>query len=198
VTTRRAACAAVLLLVCAASCRRETAAPSRDLRFARERVVVEVSPGRTRVAGWYWFSNDSDAPLELSLFYPFPVDSVHLYPSEILVERERGSGREPLGFARQETGVVWRMAFGPREETAVRVEYVQEILDRHAVYIVTTTRHWARPIDVAEFEFRVPADIGNVNLSFVPDTKEAAGDTAVYRLKRTRFMPTGDLVVTWD
>jgi hypothetical protein len=44
-----------------------------------------------------------------------------------------------------------RTRFAPREEKVVRVEYVQEIREKRAIYIVTTTKQWMRSIDLAEF-----------------------------------------------
>jgi hypothetical protein len=103
-----------------------------------------------------------------------------------------------MGFVRESAGVAWRLTFGPREEKAVRVEYVQGIRQRKAIYIVTTTKQWMRPIELAEFEFRVPAALEGVRLSFEPDRTEVLGDTVVYRLARTQFMPDSDLTVTWE
>jgi hypothetical protein len=90
------------------------------------------------------------------------------------------------------------MELEAREEKVVRVDYVQEILRPRAVYIVTTTREWRRPIELAEFEFRIPSALDSVHLSFEPDTRTVVGDTVVYYMRRTDFMPDEDLVVTWS
>ena len=189
--------ATALALAAAVSCAKQEAAPPSPVRFVREHVRVEPSEGRTRVVGTYSFRNNSDTACDVGMRYPFPVDRGHLYPLRIRVDEERDRGPEPMGFVREEAGIAWRMRFAPRQEKAVRVEYVQEILEKRAIYIVTTTRQWMRPIDIAEFEFRVPAALEGVRLSFEPDRTEVVGDTVVHRMTRAQFMPESDLTVTW-
>jgi hypothetical protein len=190
--------AAVLVLATTASCAKQEARPQSAVKFVREHVRVEPADGRTRVVGIYSFRNDSDSACGVGMRYPFPIDRGHLYPMLIRVCEERSGGTEPMGFVHEEAGVAWQLRFAPREEKVVRVEYVQEIREKRAIYIVTTTRQWMRPIDVAEFEFRVPASLEGVRLSFEPDCSEAVGDTTVFRMTRREFMPDSDLTVTWE
>ncbi len=180
------------------SCAKQEAVPSSPVRFVREYVMVEPSEGWTRVVGIYLFRNDSDTPCGIGMRYPFPIDRGHLYPTRIRVHEERDGVLEPMGFVRENAGIAWRLTFGPREERVVRVEYVQGICERKAIYIVTTTKQWMRPIELAEFEFRVPAALEGVRLSFEPDRTEVVGDTVVYRMARAQFMPDSDLTVTWE
>ena len=94
--------------------------------------------------------------------------------------------------------VLWKMEMDPRGETVIRVDYVQDIKRSHAVYIVTTTKEWKRPIELAEFEFRIPPELTDVELSFEPDRSDTVGDTLVLFMARRDFMPDADLVVTWQ
>lgn len=197
---RIAALAAALAMATALSCaeQEEAAAPPSPVRFVREHVRVEPSERQTRVVGIYSFRNDSDTPCDVGMRYPFPVDRGHLYPMRIRVHEERGGVPEPMGFVRESTGIAWRLRFAPREEKVVRVEYVQEIREKRAVYIVTTTKQWMRPIDLAEFEFRIPATLKGARLSFEPDRSEVVGDTTVYHVALREFMPESDLTVVWE
>jgi hypothetical protein len=190
--------AAALLLACAVACARQEQAPVSPVRFVRERVVVEVAEGQTRVVGTYVFRNTSDGPRDEAMFYPFPIDREHLYPSRVEVEEQRGDSLAPLGFTPRDMGVAWRLRFDAGEERVVRVEYSQRTLARRAVYIVTTTKSWRRPIERAEFEFRVPATLRGVRVSFEPDRVASVGDTVLYIMAREQFMPDEDLVVTWE
>lgn len=190
--------AAALLLVCAVACERQEQPPVSPVRFVRERVVVEVAEDHTRVVGTYVFRNTSDGPRDEPMFCPFPIDRGHLYPSQVEVEEQRGDSLAPLGFASRDMGVAWRLWLDAGEERVVRVEYTQRTLARRAVYIVTTTKLWRRPIERAEFEVRVPAALRGVRLSFEPDRVESAGDTVLYLMTREQFMPDEDLVVTWE
>jgi hypothetical protein len=181
------------------SCRSGEPEPATGvpLRFYREHVTVEPSDGRVRVVGVYYFRNESDEPLSTPIRYPFPVDRYQVMPFRIRVWEETGEDLRPLGFTREDASVRWRMQFAPRGERTVRVEYVQEIKKNRAVYIVTTTHEWGRPIELAEFEFRVPAHFEDVELSFEPDHTSVSGDTIVHYLRETDFLPDSDLTVTW-
>ncbi len=178
--------------------RSESEISERPLNFVREYVVVEPSPGRTRVVGTYHIRNDSDHPAEMGILYPFPVDRDHLSPHVVRLWEDTDDGFRTKGFTRREADILFTLVFEPREEKVFRAEYVQRIVDRHAVYIVTTTRRWERPIELAEFEFRIPASLVDVELSFEPDTTETLGDTTVHFLRRESFYPSEDLVVTWS
>ncbi len=195
--------ATVCLAICASgllSCDegRPEASPALPVTFYREYVIVEPAQGRTRVDGTYYFRSVEDEPLAIAIHYPFPVDRHHLYPLRIGAWQLVDGAWKPLGYKRSATGIGWDMTFAPGEERAVRVEYVQETRRNHAIYIVTTTKLWGRPIEVAEFEFRIPTDLPNVRLSFEPDREEARGDTTVYYMRRTGFLPDEDLTVTWE
>jgi hypothetical protein len=181
------------------SCRSESPEPATGtpLHFFREHVTVEPSDGRVRVVGIYHFRNESDRPLETGIRYPFPVDRNHMNPFRVRVWEFVNDEPRPVGFVHGDMSVAWRMEFSPREERSVRVEYVQEIKRNRATYIVTTTQAWRRPIDLAEFEFRVPAHLEDVELSFEPDRADVEGDTIVYYMRAESFLPDADLTVTW-
>jgi hypothetical protein len=179
--------------------RRESEArPQSPVRFYREYVTVEPAPDLTRVSALYYFRNGSDEAIEQAISYPFPVDRFHQYPRIVRVWEVTEKGLRPMGFSPRRRSVLWMMRFGPREEKIVRVDYTQDISRPRAVYIVTTTKHWQRPIELAEFEFRVPSTLDSVRLSFEPDTTSVSGDTMVYYMRREQFMPDEDLVVTWS
>ena len=170
---------------------------SNPVTFYREYVTVEPSRGRTSVSALYYFRNTSDRPVQQLISYPFPVDRFHLYPRTVRVWEKTADGLRPMGFVHRERSVRWSMRFGPGEEKVVRVDYTQEIRRPHARYIVTTTKYWERPIDLAEFEFRVPASLDSVRLSFDPDRRSVSGDTVIYYMRREQFMPDDDLNITW-
>ncbi len=190
----------VLICVLCASCDRagpEPEAVPGPVSFWREYVVVEPSDGRTRVVGDYYFRNTTDDTVAIGVSYPFPVDAYHAIPSKVRAWSLDGEQPAPFGFVNDGNAIRWRMEFEPREERRFRVEYVQATPRGRARYIVMTTRLWGKPIELAEFEFRVPASLGNVELSFEPDRVEMRGDTTFYYMKRSPFMPDRDLEVRW-
>ncbi len=189
-------------LTCAACASCDRTGPKPDevagpVSFDREYVVVRPSDGRTRVRGDYYFRNTTDDTLSATMSYPFPVDTYHGVPLKIRAWAYEGDEPRIIGFINEGDAIRWSMNFGPREERRIRVEYVQMTSRNRARYIVKTTRQWGKPIELAEFEFRVPGSLGDVSLSFKPDRVETLGDTTVYYMKRTSFMPDSDLEVRW-
>ncbi len=174
---------------------------------------MDVRPGTLEVRGVYHFLSSSKDPLVASVFYPFPLDSTHLYPDSIeirILNAERrapnagtpdsGLRRSDFGvrtFTRQDSGVAFRMRFQPGAEDSFFACYRQPIKTNSATYIVTTTRKWKRPIDLAQFRVTVPASFMDVVLTYSPDSVAKTESTVSYFFARKRFFPDRDVVVTW-
>lgn len=180
-----------LVVLCAVlasvSCRK--AAPASPVHFAREEIVMDVRPGTLEVRGMYHFTCSAKEPLVASVFYPFPLDSTHLYPDSIEIRQH--------AFERQDSGVAFRMRFRPEAEDSFFAYYRQPLKANSATYIVTTTRKWKRPIDLAQFRVTVPAGFKDVKLTFKPDSVVQSDSTVSYFFTRKKFYPDKDVVVTW-
>jgi hypothetical protein len=174
---------------------------------------MDVRPGTLEVRGMYHFLCSAKEPLVASLFYPFPLDSTHLYPDSIEVrtpnvERQTPNARtsdsglpssalELHTFLRQDSGVSFRMQFRPGAEDSFFAYYRQPLKANSATYIVTTTRKWKRPIDLARFRVTVPAGFMDVKLTFKPDSVRKSDSSVSYFFTRRKFFPDKDVVVTW-
>jgi len=193
--------AAALLALSLGSCGQTGPGPNAvrgPVRFYREFVIVEVAEGRTSVEGRYYFRNASDDSVEASMSYPFPVDAHHSPPTNIELFRVEGDTLWPMGFRQRQDHIIWRMRMTPRGEQQALVRYSQRTPRGRAKYIVTTTRLWDEPIELAEFEFRVPVTLRGVQTSFEPETVATRNDTVFYRVSWTGFMPDQDLEVRWE
>ncbi len=177
----------LLLLLLAAACRKT--APAGLVHFAREEIAMDVRPGTLEVRGTYHFKCSAKEPLVASVFYPFPLDSTHLYPDSIDIRQH--------GFQKQDSGVSFRMRFRADTEDSFFAFYRQPLKANSATYIVTTTRKWKRPIDVAQFRITVPASFKDVKLTFRADSVVKADSLVTYYFTRKRFFPDKDVTVTW-
>jgi len=203
----RLALVVLWVVLASVSCRR--AEPQSPVHFAREEIAMDVRSGTLEVRGVYHFTCSAKEPLVASLFYPFPLDSTHLYPDSIevrmpndaapltlaLSQREREGVR--VSFVRQDSGVSFRMRFQPNAEDSFFAYYRQPLKVNSATYIVTTTRKWKRPIDLAQFRVTVPADLKDVSLTFKPDSVVTSDSTVSYFFTRKKFFPDKDVTVTW-
>ena len=202
------------LPLASATCRKT--APGSPVHFAREEIAMDVKPGTLEVRGTYHFTCSAKEPLVASLFYPFPLDSTHLYPDSIeirmpnadrqtpndaasltlaLSQREREGVR--VSFVRQDSGVSFHMQFRPGAEDSFFAYYRQPLKTNSATYIVTTTRKWRRPIDLAHFRVTVPLSFENVVLTYKPDSIARTDSTISYFFAREKFYPDKDVKVTW-
>jgi hypothetical protein len=169
------------------SCRK--AVQESPVHFAREEIAMDVRPGTLEVRGMYHFLCSAKQPLVASVFYPFPLDSTHLYPDSIEIRQH--------GFQKQDSGVSFRMEFRPSAEDSFFAYYRQPLKANSATYIVTTTRKWRRPIDVARFHVTVPESFKDMSLTFKPDSVRKSGRSVSYFFTRRKFFPDKDVTVTW-
>jgi hypothetical protein len=188
------------------ACRK--AKPVSPIHFAREEIAMDVRPGTLEVRGMYHFTCSSKEPLVASVFYPFPLDSTHLYPDSIELRTSnanrqsadsevRSSALELRTFMRQDSGVAFRMRFRPEAEDSFFAYYRQPLKVNSATYIVTTTRKWKRPIDLARFRVTVPASFKDVSLTFKADSVTRSDSNVTYFFTRKKFYPDRDVTVTW-
>jgi hypothetical protein len=182
----RALCGAIFLLAIV-SCRKPVSVG--PVHFAREEIAMDIRPGVLEVRGMYHFTSSAKEPLIASVLYPFPLDSLHPFPDSIDI---RGHG-----FQRQDSGVSFQMRFRPGAEDSFFAYYRQPLKAKSATYIVTTTRKWNRPIDVAQFRVTVPAGFRDVKLTFVPDSVVKSDSAVSYFFTGRRFFPDRDVTVTW-
>jgi hypothetical protein len=180
---RRLVLGLMLLLACRGS-------RLRQIHFAREEVDVVVRPGTVEVTGVYHIANLSADTLLGMFFYPFPLDSLTPYPDSISLPG--------MYYTRSDTGLLVRMKLPARAEESMRVYYRQQLRANRALYIVTTTRRWPRPIDRAAFRVTVPAGLQGARVSFEPDSVEHTDSTLTWLRTFTKFRPAEDVIVTWD
>jgi hypothetical protein len=198
---------ALCLWLLLSGCRK--AEPASPVHFAREEIAMDVKSGTLEVRGMYHFTCSAKEPLVASVFYPFPLDSTHLYPDSIelrtpsdaapltlaLSQREREGVR--VSFVRQDSGVAFRMRFRPNAEDSFFAYYRQPLKTNSATYIVTTTRKWKRAIDLARFRVTVPANFRDVRLTYKSDSIAKSDSTVTYFFTRKKFYPDRDVTVTW-
>ena len=169
---------------------------------------MDVRPGTLEVRGMYHFQCSAKEPLVASVFYPFPLDSTHLYPDSIELRTSnanrqggdsgvRSSALGPRTFVRQDSGVAFRMRFRPEAEDSFFAYYRQPLRTNSATYIVTTTRKWKRPIDLARFRVTVPASFKDVKLTFRADSVARSDSAVTYFFTHKKFYPDRDVTVTW-
>ena len=192
-TTKLAAAAAILGAVIAlpSDVHSQT---HESVLFQTEVITITVTTGTVSVRGQYTFANVSSFPRFVTLFYPFPVDSLHPFPSHIAAV----SGTDSVPFKRGRNGIYFAARLPREGSVRVDVSYDQPCLVPNACYILRTTAYWRVPLDEARFEVRVPPGIELRSMSYPADEVLADRDTLVCKFTRKDFMPVTDLCLEWQ
>ncbi len=178
----------VLLLVSSVS---TTTSPGAV--FEREAIRIFVGADKVQVEGDYVFRNQSPSPQLQGLLYPFPVDSLHPYPSEIQIYYEG----ETVPFKKMGNGVAFRFEIPAQSKAKITVCYEQACFDNTACYILTSTSAWENPLEAATFEITVPKQIELKWIAY--DIEETVEDPekVIHKFSRKNFMPEKDLCLKW-
>ncbi len=170
------------------------------LRFDSELIRLYIVGDSLEVDGIYRFLVRPGAMQQTTLFYPYPQDSL-LGGARMVRLEARAPGGEwtPQEFREhpQVHGARWFIPMDRGDSLEVRCIYRQAMLDRYARYIVTTTKHWQRPLSHARFEIYLPPEARPTSFSFPFEPGDVDGMTA-YVYEASDFMPQDDIVVTWD
>ncbi|MGQ9816664.1 MAG: hypothetical protein ACUVQ3_01750 [bacterium] len=174
--------AVVLLILFFVECRKK---PSID--FYAEKIFIELESMEVRVTGEYFFENFMQATKIVKFFYPFPVDSVHSYPSIILLD---------LSYEKDTNGIIFEMRMKPGKDNSFRITYQQKLRKRQFRYITTTTRNWKRPIKNAEFII-VANKSAKLKTNYQINKMEFYRDKQYCRIIKKEFFPGEDLIIEW-
>jgi len=176
------------------------AGPSAEgprLLFDSERIRLEIHGDTLRVEGLYRFI-DTTGRDRLSLFYPYPADSLlgTAWMDSLAIRPRAGDPWTPARFVESDRGdgAHWHLEPPGGERFEVLAIYRQLLHGRHARYIVTSTRAWRRPLRHARFELALPpgASLSAGSFPFEPD------DEGILVFEAEEFLPDEDIIVKWS
>jgi len=175
------------------------------ISFVGESVLIEVVEWQhngygVHVRGLYHFHNFSGRKVERRIFYPFPLDEGSLYPETVSLNYS-GDTKDVIGaipFARLAKGVAFVLEAGSGSDRIVEVNYAQRLSVPRAVYITTTTATWVKPLANAEFIVSLPERLRMSEISYPPDQIIKRDGRTSYIVRYVDFMPSEDLVVSWE
>lgn len=155
--------------------------------FFREQISIEISTDQAKVTGEYFFKNLTSEAKKVTFYYPFPVDSVQLYPSFIVID---------CPYTKDSTGLQFAMSIGAKAKEDFKITYVQPLKARRFRYITITTREWKRAITEAKFIITAPRDL-HLKINYSIAKKIESGNNIVYTIVQESFFPDTDLIITW-
>ncbi len=179
--------------------RRVQGLPGVPLEFDSELIRLFIVADSLEVDGIYRFLCHARGTQEMTLFYPYPQDSLLGGARMLRLEVRAAHGAwQPARFEEipRAPGGRWWVPLNLGDSLEVRCVYRQALHTTYARYIVTTTRHWQRPLSHARFEIYLPPGATPTRFSF-PFRVEQADGVQCYAYEAKSFMPAEDIIVEW-
>ncbi len=160
---------------------------STEIDFYKEDIRIEIENNRATVTGEYFFKNLTNNKKRVKFFYPFPVDSLHLFPDMILLD---------FPYERDTNGIYFTMKMEAKRENFFKIIYCQKLQKNTFRYITTTTKMWKKPIKYAHFLIILPETLkAEVNYPIV--SKYHSFKKVFYIIDKKDFCPEEDLIIKW-
>jgi len=168
--------------------------------FFKEHITLKIDDSTCHISGVYYFRNNRDFSGTFPVAFPFYIDSLTLYPDTMAAYIVDNLDTLPISVRRNIKGglAVLSIPMKAGEITCWHFDYNQRIKSTRAVYIITSTASWGKPLEDAIYEFIVPADYENIVTWPEPDTIIKQDSYFEYISHKTDFMPRHDMEIKWD
>lgn len=156
-----------------------------DLTFRLDGVFLSVE-------GYYWFANHSDRSVNCDIFYPLPdyagaqFDSIQVY--------NISAGNQKIFKKEGSSGISFLLHLASLDTGLIQIKYRQKLTADSAVYILTSTKSWGKPITRAEFKLITPGSLMMIKFSYPPDKSYVLENLRIYYWQKENFMPDQELI----
>jgi len=165
---------------------------AQNLEFYREDIVFILNENFAETDAAYHFCNVGNSDIKTVLFYPFPDNTLELINS---IKIEDMITNAIIPYRKADTGIYFLIYVKAYGQSAYRVYFRQNLMDGHYKYILTTTYAWRRPLDIGNYELRMPLALALDSLSYSPDSTYVSQEIQYFIWKKKDFMPDKDFVV---
>jgi len=160
----------------------------RDLQFFREDLSFEIKEDYFYVNGLYYFRNTSNKALKQRLIYPFPQDSAYGEVDSLFVINVIDSTMT-TNMQYGDKGASFTIQIDPDSTAVYRICYRQELKEKKAEYILTTTQTWSRPFEQVNYKLIFPKELKLDSLSYMPDSLRDENNQYIFFWYKENFMP---------
>ena len=174
--------------------------PTSSVDFYQEEITLTVDDSLARVEGVYHFRNNTGHDLVKPVIFPFYIDSVTQYPHEIEVFYIDSIGeRQNIEFKeRPERGcIAIRIPLAANPENIWYLNYGQKISSKRAVYIITSTATWKKPLEQGTYTFITPQYFNEVTVWPEADTIYTTDSLTYRQCAKQSFMPMREMEIIW-
>ncbi len=157
------------------------------IEFFREDITIEVQNSKVRVTGIYFFKNLTVNRKRVTFYYPFPVDSNHLYPDKIEIIHP---------YEKDSTGIFFTLLLDAMKSDSFKIAYEQQVHHNRFKYITTTTKEWQRSIKEAYFTIIMPDSL-SAKINYEPYESVKIDSKDYFYILQKDFYPDEDLIIEW-
>jgi len=170
-----------------------------NVEFFMEEITLEVTDSTAHVKGVYYFSNNTSKEFDFPVLFPFYTDSLISYPHVIEPYLLENGQKNKLSYKDSPnfSGIRFRIPLQADKVTAWHLDYCQKISAKRAVYIITSTAAWKKPLDKATYYFIAPESFSGVEVWPEADTAYMDNGNIIYKCVRENFMPSQDMEILW-
>ncbi|MDD2387467.1 MAG: hypothetical protein PHP52_11875 [Bacteroidales bacterium] len=170
---------------------------AQGLEFYREDISFRIENDIFYVNGLYYFCNTSADTLKHNLLYPFPGDKTSLNIDKILIVDESTGLHIPFDSKYYlEKGIYFNLVLSPYSTVNIRIFYEQKISENTIEYILTSTKAWGKPFELANYSLVANAGYKNLVFSYLPDSID--NESGTYFWKKRDFMPDKNFIVKFE
>jgi hypothetical protein len=168
--------------------------------FFQEEITLTVTDSTTRVEGAYHFRNNRNREMMMPVIFPFYVDSTTLFPQSIEAYYYDSSGSKiPIDFIEmpQRKAIRMKIPVSSNSENTWYLDYEQKIESKKAVYIITSTAAWQKPLEQATYTFVAPSGFKDIRVWPEPDTTYEKDGQIYMQCVKYDFMPSREMQISW-
>lgn len=166
---------------------------SQNASFFKEDLTFRIEGDRFFVNGIYSLRNKYISDNKIVLNYPFPTDTIYTYPDSLYIYN-LNTGQEINNYIKKDDGVIFDVEID--SITDLFISYQQQLKSNVARYILTTTKQWGAPFEIATYKLIYNDTLQIKSFSNKPDKQERFEDGIVYYWTKENFMPSKDMIFT--
>jgi hypothetical protein len=165
----------------------------KKVSFIREYIDFALDTNYFSINGIYSFTNNSDSIWRPDIYYPFAV-AVHSIDSIRVIDI---NGHTDIKYNKAKQGIFLQLTVNPCDTVDINIFYRQRAR-RVNTYILTTTKYWKKPLEIANYSLTVACPLKEITFSFPPDSCKNFSCSSVYYWNKIQFLPETDFSVTME
>lgn len=168
----------------------------KTISFFQEEIHIIIHEKSCIVKGKYFFKNEGKADVATTIYFPFYIDEFSLYPDSITVKDL--ITEKNLPYENMKNGIAFAINVPEESIFILEVIYWQKLLSNRLEYILTTTKRWGKPFEIAKYTIEIPSIYPIKYISFDYNKYFKSDGIIVISIERKNFFPKKNLIVEWE